>query len=278
MLAGAEHELDALRAMPVLTLEAGGDELVGRGQTHALAGTLPAARSLTVPGASHHDLFTGPGFLAGAAPELRRFYGGLARLGPRRRHQLEADVAGVERLLAGMLEVDGDAAADRRLDLAQRPSRAGRVAAPWAPGVSSGEVTGALRAFESWRFRTSRWPKDHIDAKVPRAEVPRRRMDRELSPRLRVEPRQGSACEAQPAMTLYTFRSGWEPAPRARWPAACCSRSATCTAISSIWTRFWTGCGRRSCGPGRSGSACELVMLGDYVDRGPDSLGTLRRV
>ena len=36
-----------------------------------------AARSLTVPKASHHDLFTGPGFLAGAAPELRRFYAAL---------------------------------------------------------------------------------------------------------------------------------------------------------------------------------------------------------
>ena len=35
VLAGAEHEMDALRATPVLTLEAGGDELVGRGQTHA---------------------------------------------------------------------------------------------------------------------------------------------------------------------------------------------------------------------------------------------------
>ena len=40
-------------------------------------------------------------------------------------------------------------------------------------------------------------------------------MDRELSPRLRVGPWQGSACEAQPAMTLYTFCSGWEPAPKA---------------------------------------------------------------
>ena len=27
-----------------------------------------------------------------------------------------------------------------------------------------------------------------------------------------------------------------------------------------------------------AGLACELVLLGDYVDRGPDSLGTLRRL
>ena len=67
----------ACARLPVLTLEAGGDELIGRGQTHALAGPLPSTRSRTVPKASHHDLFTGPGFLAGAAPELRRFYGAL---------------------------------------------------------------------------------------------------------------------------------------------------------------------------------------------------------
>lgn len=29
---------------------------------------------------------------------------------------------------------------------------------------------------------------------------------------------------------------------------------------------------------GATGLSCELVMLGDYVDRGPDSLGTLRRL
>lgn len=77
VLAGMEHDIGGLRATPVMTLEAGGDELVGRGQTHALAGRLPATRTATVPGASHHDLFTGPGFTTGTAPELRRFYGAL---------------------------------------------------------------------------------------------------------------------------------------------------------------------------------------------------------
>jgi hypothetical protein len=72
-----EHDIGGLRATPVMTLEAGGDELVGRGQTHALADRLPATRAATVPGASHHDLFTGPGFTTGTAPELRRFYGAL---------------------------------------------------------------------------------------------------------------------------------------------------------------------------------------------------------
>jgi hypothetical protein len=77
VLAGMEHDIGGLRATPAVTLEAGADELVGRGQTHALANRLPTARTVTVPGASHHDLFTGPGFMAGTAPELRRFYGAL---------------------------------------------------------------------------------------------------------------------------------------------------------------------------------------------------------
>ena len=121
VLAGAEHEMDALRAIPVLTLEAGGDELVGRGQTHALAehaadGAV-AHRTQRQPSRPVHRPRLSRRRRTRAAPLLR----GIARLGPRRRHQLEADVAGVERLLAGMLEVDGDAAADRRLDLAQAP-------------------------------------------------------------------------------------------------------------------------------------------------------------
>jgi poly(3-hydroxybutyrate) depolymerase len=77
VLAGMEQDICGLRATPAVTLEAGGDELVGRGQTHALANRLPTTRTVTVPGASHHDLFTGPGFMAGTAPELRRFYGAL---------------------------------------------------------------------------------------------------------------------------------------------------------------------------------------------------------
>jgi poly(3-hydroxybutyrate) depolymerase len=77
VLAGAEHAVAGLDGTPVLAVEAGRDGLVGRGQTHALAKRLPSVRTLTVPGASHHDLFTGPAFLAGTAPELRRFYGAL---------------------------------------------------------------------------------------------------------------------------------------------------------------------------------------------------------
>ena len=66
--------LPVLFAIPLL-LE--GWRYYWRGQTHALANRLPTTRTVTVPGASHHDLFTGPGFMAGTAPELRRFYGAL---------------------------------------------------------------------------------------------------------------------------------------------------------------------------------------------------------
>jgi poly(3-hydroxybutyrate) depolymerase len=75
---GAAHDLAGLARLPVLSVEAGSDELVGRGQSHAVDGHLPAMRAVTVPGARHHDLFTGPGFFAGVAPVLRRYYSELA--------------------------------------------------------------------------------------------------------------------------------------------------------------------------------------------------------
>ncbi len=78
VLAGVGHAVGSIGEVPVLTVEAGGDDLIGRGQTHALAEHLASVRTVTVPGASHHDLFTGPGFLAGVAPELRRFHAELA--------------------------------------------------------------------------------------------------------------------------------------------------------------------------------------------------------
>lgn len=75
-IAGARVDLSLLRALPVLTLESGRDELVGQGQTHALAARLGVrrARAVTLPLGRHHDLFTGPGFLTDVAPLLRRFH------------------------------------------------------------------------------------------------------------------------------------------------------------------------------------------------------------
>lgn len=74
--------LDAARLcrVPLLTIEADQDELVGGGQTHILHQRLrprTVAHAATLSGARHHDLFTGPGFLARTAPLLQRFYTSL---------------------------------------------------------------------------------------------------------------------------------------------------------------------------------------------------------
>jgi len=63
-----------LAGLPILTVEAGSDELVGAGSTHAasaLGGTGSAL--VTLADAAHHALFTGPGFADGVAPRLRAF-------------------------------------------------------------------------------------------------------------------------------------------------------------------------------------------------------------
>ncbi len=63
-----------LAGLPMLTIEAGRDELVGAGATHAaqrLAG--PGSMSLTISKAAHQALFLGPLFAADVVPTLRRF-------------------------------------------------------------------------------------------------------------------------------------------------------------------------------------------------------------
>jgi poly(3-hydroxybutyrate) depolymerase len=79
ILADTRYDLTPLNETPVLTLEAGQDELVGRGQTHALATRLKSSRPVTLPDGRHHDLFTGPRFVAGVAPLLRQFYAEVGR-------------------------------------------------------------------------------------------------------------------------------------------------------------------------------------------------------
>lgn len=80
LVAGVAIDAGPLRTLPVLTLESGEDELIGTGQTHALVRHLglTAARTVTLPQARHHDLFTGPGFFALTAPVLRRFHAAVA--------------------------------------------------------------------------------------------------------------------------------------------------------------------------------------------------------
>lgn len=79
-------------------------------------------------------------------------------------------------------------------------------------------------------------------------------------------------------MTLYTFGSEWEPAPR---PAPA---GTTLVAIGDVHGHLahldaLVGLLRPEIeAAARDGRRAELVLVGDYVDRGPDSLGVLRRV
>ncbi|HMR34587.1 MAG TPA: hypothetical protein PKA09_26770, partial [Geminicoccus sp.] len=74
----APGEGAGLAGARLLTIEAGSDGLVGQGQTHAAhrrlagLGAVPAGRH-TVPGADHHDLFTGPRFRSEVVPILEAF-------------------------------------------------------------------------------------------------------------------------------------------------------------------------------------------------------------
>jgi serine/threonine protein phosphatase 1 len=79
-------------------------------------------------------------------------------------------------------------------------------------------------------------------------------------------------------MTLYTFGSDWEPAPR---PAP---STAHLFAIGDVHGHLQhldalIGLLRPEIAAALArGRRVELVLVGDYVDRGPDSLGVLRRV
>ena len=78
-------------------------------------------------------------------------------------------------------------------------------------------------------------------------------------------------------MALYTFCSGWEPAPKSLPGAmllAIGDVHGHLDHLDALLDRLRPEIFRAR----TQGLACDLVMLGDYVDRGPDSLGTLRRV
>lgn len=67
------------RGLPLLTVEASRDSLVGSGQTHGarrLLGHAPGgAGALTIEGAEHHDLFLGRLYASDVAPALAAFLG-----------------------------------------------------------------------------------------------------------------------------------------------------------------------------------------------------------
>lgn len=79
-------------------------------------------------------------------------------------------------------------------------------------------------------------------------------------------------------MKLHAFSSSWEPAPRAGPPGM------TLLAIGDVHGHLahldaLLGLLAAEIAAARDGgSEVELVLIGDYVDRGPDSLGVLRRV
>lgn len=77
---------------------------------------------------------------------------------------------------------------------------------------------------------------------------------------------------------MLAFHSGWEPAPRRTPPAT------TLLAVGDVH-----GCDDHLqameqvlatviAAAGEEGRRCEVVMVGDYTDRGPSSLGVLRRL
>jgi len=74
----------AITATALLTVEAGADALVGPDQTHAAHDATPALADaqrgrLTLPGAAHHDLFTGPEVARRVAPALLAFMAACRR-------------------------------------------------------------------------------------------------------------------------------------------------------------------------------------------------------
>lgn len=77
---------------------------------------------------------------------------------------------------------------------------------------------------------------------------------------------------------MHAFVSEWETAP-ARTPPA-----TTLLAVGDVHgcleqlSAMCSLLGPVIAGTARQGRSCELVMMGDYVDRGPDSLGVLRRL
>ena len=78
-------------------------------------------------------------------------------------------------------------------------------------------------------------------------------------------------------MALYTFCSDWELAPKLLAGAmllAVGDVHGHLGHLDALLDRLRPEISRAR----KQGLACDLVLLGDYVDRGPDSLGTLRRV
>lgn len=77
---------------------------------------------------------------------------------------------------------------------------------------------------------------------------------------------------------MYAFVSDWEAAPRRTLPATTLLAVGDVHGCSAQLMAMRGLLGTVIAGARRQGRSCELVMMGDYVDRGPDSLGVLRQL
>jgi serine/threonine protein phosphatase 1 len=74
---------------------------------------------------------------------------------------------------------------------------------------------------------------------------------------------------------VYTFRSAWEAAPNRTPPGTTLLAVGDVHGCSAHLQAMLTVLGQVTAQAAADGRRCELVMIGDYVDRGPDSLGVL---
>jgi serine/threonine protein phosphatase 1 len=77
---------------------------------------------------------------------------------------------------------------------------------------------------------------------------------------------------------VYSFRSNWERAPRLTLPGTTLLAVGDVHGCSAHLVAMLTLLGSVIAQACEQGRRCELVMIGDYIDRGPDSLGVLKRL
>ena len=103
---------------------------------------------------------------------------------------------------------------------------------------------------------------------------------RRIPPGILVEALRSATARAPqhgPAMTLYAFRSRWEPAPRVL-PGAMLLGIGDVHGHAEHLDALLYLIRPEITRARRSGLDSTLVLLGDYVDRGPDSIGSLRQL
>src|SRR3954454_12832494 len=79
-------------------------------------------------------------------------------------------------------------------------------------------------------------------------------------------------------MPVHAFHSTWEPAPRATPAGTMLFAIGDVHGHLKLLDALLDLLAPEFAAARERGLACELVMIGDYVDRGPASLGVLRRL